>query len=134
MPNIPKTIPKLVLKDIFSLPSAKFSSKTHNGDRVEMSDAKPLEMYFSENVVNPFARTIIIIDKIKARNNCVFVISLTLPLAIKKSKIKVPDNKLRMPATKNGGIVSTAILIPKKVVPQKKATQKTDKYSLVFKI
>jgi hypothetical protein len=40
---------------------------------------------------------------------------------------------LRKPDTKNGGMVSTPMRMPKKVVPQKKPTQKIDRYSLVFK-
>jgi hypothetical protein len=35
-----------------------------------------------------------------------------------------PEIKLRIPARINGGMVSTPIFIPRKVVPQKKATQK----------
>lgn len=45
----------------------------------------------------------------------------------------MPEIKFRIPANINGGIVSTPILIPKKVVPQKNATQNKARYSLVFK-
>ena len=45
----------------------------------------------------------------------------------------IPEIKFRKPAKINGGIVSKPIRIPKKVVPQKKATQKTEKYNLDFK-
>jgi hypothetical protein len=51
----------------------------------------------------------------------------------KYNKIKLPETKLRKPDTKNGGMVSTPMRMPKKVVPQKKPTQKIDRYSLVFK-
>ena len=45
----------------------------------------------------------------------------------------VPEIKFRIPAKINGGIVSTPIRIPKKVVPQKNATQNNARYSFVFK-
>lgn len=44
-----------------------------------------------------------------------------------------PEIKLRIPAKIKGGIVSTPIRIPKKVVPQKSATQNKARYSFVFK-
>ena len=44
-----------------------------------------------------------------------------------------PEIKLRIPANIKGGIVSTPIRIPKKVVPQKKATQNSARYNFVFK-
>ena len=44
-----------------------------------------------------------------------------------------PEIKLRIPDNIKGGMVSTPILIPKKVVPQKKATQKNARYNFVFK-
>ena len=127
MPNIPSTIPTVVFIDNFSFPSPKFSTKTHNGDKVEISDAKPLEMNFSAKVVSPFAKTIINIDKIKALNNCLADINSSFRMQIRYTKINEPAKKFRVPATTNGGMVSTAIRIPKKVVPQKKATQNTEK-------
>ena len=44
-----------------------------------------------------------------------------------------PDSKFRIPATKNGGMVSIPMRMPKKVVPQKKATQNKETYNFVFK-
>ncbi len=52
---------------------------------------------------------------------------------IKNNIIKLPESILRKPETKNGGMVSTPIRMPKNVVPQKKPTQKIERYSLVFK-
>ena len=124
---MPNTIPMVVFFDNFSLPKPKFKSNTQSGDSVEINDANPLEINFSAKVVNPFARTIIIIDSTKALNNWVAVIIFILRTNIRYSKIKLPESKLRIPATKKGGMVSTAILMPKKVVPQKKATQNTEK-------
>lgn len=57
--------------DSFSYPKIRFKISTQKGVNVEIKDAKPLVMYFSEYVVNPFARTIINIDNTKARKNWV---------------------------------------------------------------
>lgn len=45
---MPKNIPIVVLTESFSLPKNRFKIKTKNGDNVEINDAKPLVMYFSE--------------------------------------------------------------------------------------
>ena len=66
---MPKNMPIEVLNDAFSLPRAKFKISTKKGESVEIKEAKPLLMYFSEYVVSPLAMTIISIDKIKARRN-----------------------------------------------------------------
>jgi hypothetical protein len=44
----------------------------------------------------------------------------------------IPAKNCLIPATNQGGIVSTAILIPKKVVPQNKATITSERTSLGF--
>lgn len=66
---MPKNIPIVVLTESFSLPKIRFKIKTKNGDNVEIKDAKPLVMYFSEYVVNPFAKTIIMTARINTRKN-----------------------------------------------------------------
>ena len=43
-----------------------------------------------------------------------------------------PEMKFLIPDKIKGGMVSTPILIPRKVVPQKKATQKKARYNFVF--
>lgn len=45
----------------------------------------------------------------------------------------VPEIRFRMPANRNGGIVSTPTRMAKKVVPQKNATQNRARYNFVFK-
>ena len=74
MPNIPNTIPIIVLTDSFSYPKIKFSIKTKKGFKVEINEANPLVMYFSAYVVKPLASTIIRIDNKKARENCLGLI------------------------------------------------------------
>ena len=67
---MPKNIPNKVLSDNFSLPKLKFNIKTKNGESVEIIDAKPLVIYFSAKVVNPFAKTIIKNANKSALKNC----------------------------------------------------------------
>ena len=69
MPSMPKAIPSVVLMDNFSFPKTKLSIKTKKGDKVEINDAKPLVMNFSEKVVNPLAKTIIRMASRKALPN-----------------------------------------------------------------
>lgn len=66
---MPKNIPIVVLTESFSLPKIRFKIKTKNGESVEIKEARPLVMYFSEYVVNPFAKTIIITARINTLKN-----------------------------------------------------------------
>ena len=101
-----------------------------SGEVALIKEAKLLDKCSSATVVIPFAMMSIIIDKIICILKFFQPIHFNSLVEIRIIATKTAAKNCRIPATNQGGIVSTAILIPKNVVPQTKATVKIAKMSL----